>query len=50
MTDEQLLVANKYLAEYTQDVLKFSTPNMRFVKVSLGKYVFVLESMSLSLE
>lgn len=33
MTDEQLSVANKYLEEYTQNVLKLSTPNMRFVKV-----------------
>jgi len=33
MTDEQLSVANKYLEEYTRDVLKYSTSNMCFVKV-----------------
>lgn len=33
MTDEQLSVAHKYLDSYTRDVLKFSKPNMRFLKV-----------------
>mmetsp|Transcript_12377 Transcript_12377/g.33776 ORF Transcript_12377/g.33776 Transcript_12377/m.33776 type:complete len:409 (+) Transcript_12377:72-1298(+) len=32
MTDEQLSVANKYLEDYTRDVLKYQKPNMRFVK------------------
>jgi len=33
MTDEQLSVAHKYLDSYTKEVLGFSTPNMKFVKV-----------------
>jgi len=33
MIPEQLAVANKHIDSYTKDVLKYSRPNMKFVKV-----------------
>ncbi len=33
MTDEQLAVALKHVEPYTRDVLKYSAPNMKFIKV-----------------
>jgi hypothetical protein len=44
MTPEQLAVANKYVEEYTRDVLRYSKPNMRFLQVVSHCALFVVHT------